>query len=563
MFLTGVLQSLGIVFISSFFFVYIRMASGLFAIDPVVFTSMSMIATALTLSALAGPGRYVNSTLKSWQTWFYGFMLIGTYILDVVLVAHVSGTETGILNRITIPFTLLLAIVMFSRWPSKATITGTLVMVVGFLILVKFQGVVVWTDIWLPVALLVIANASSTIVAETHKEYEKARKQGTLRDKMRVVAFVSFITACIFLGLAFSLSLLKASLSLETASYLAIVPTMSAYSDTPSIILGTVYGLIFAPAARYLKWASAQNIKAENVLAILALIPLVTLTLETFVSFITEGNIIQVQPEIIWAAVLVSFGASMPILIKFYREHKASGLPLYKHVMQNASGGVDLSIHHSENAVDDYDIICATLEHTDGDTSKASALLNIPETTFLVLLEGEGNLALRASASKEVSRRYRTHVANRDGLTGLLNRSGFLVAMKKSLSDCKKGALFYIDLDKFKPVNDTYGHDAGDAVLVQTAQRLHYALPESALITRMGGDEFCVFVPYVTKSKAIAFKQILEKELLKPYRVDAVKESIQVGASIGLATYPHDGQTPATLISAADKEVVPQIRTVC
>lgn len=553
MFLTGVLQSLGIVFISSFFFVYIRIASSLFAIDPVVFTSISMIATALTLSALAGPGRYVNSTLKSWQTWFYGFMLIGTYILDIVLVAHVIGTETGILNRITIPFTLLLAIVLFSRWPSRATIAGTLVMVAGFLVLANFQGLSVWKEIWLPVVFLVIANASSTIVAETHKEYEKARKQGTLRDKMRVVAFVSFITACIFLGLAFSLSLLKTSLSLEAASYLAIVPTMAAYTDAPSIILGAIYGLIFAPAARYLKWASAQNIKAENVLAILALIPLVTLTLETFVALVTEGDMVHLQPEVIWAAVLVSFGATMPILIRFYREHKASGLPLYKHVMQSSSGGADLSIHHSENAVDDHDIICATLEYTDGDASKAADLLNIPVTTFLVLLEGEGKLALRPSASKHVSRRYRTHVANRDGLTGLLNRSGFIMAMKKSLSDCEKGALFYIDLDKFKPVNDTYGHDAGDAILIQTAQRLHAILPENALITRMGGDEFCVYAPGVTKAESKVLAKDVEKELHKPYKVKGVKKQIQVGASIGQAFHPADGQNSAALISAADR----------
>ena len=552
MFLVGTLQAFGVVFILSFFYVYIRVASIYFAIDSVVFTTMSMIATALTLSLMAGPGRFITDTLKSWQTWFYAFILIAGYILNVILATHISGTEVGLIHRMALPVTLAVAFIFFHRKPSSLTLSGMAIMVIGFAMLFTHQSIDIWQIIWLPALLLICANVSHAFVTETHKQYGHARTKGNLRDRMRIVGFVSFITSIIIMLLSLCLVYVVLPLFAPSASSLVnFMPDIQDYLHAPSVLTGIFYGLIFAPVARYLTWSSGQLIKSENKLAIFALIPVLTMLMEFTLSSFSQGFTFSLNKELLFATVLVTVGASMPVLLRFYQEHKKSGLPLYKVITQNQPA--DMAIQHADNAYDDYDILCATLEHTKGDKAKAAKLLNIPTTTFRVLLEGEGALALKAAASKEVSRRYRTHVANRDGLTGLLNRSGFMVALKKTISAHKKGALFYIDLDKFKPVNDTYGHDAGDAILIQTTQRLQAILPEKAIITRMGGDEFCVYAPGVTKADGKTLAQALEKELHKPYKVKGVRAQIKVGASIGQAFYPADGQTPAEIISAADK----------
>lgn len=561
MFVIGVLQSLSIVLILSFFFVYIRVSSLLFDIESVVFTTMSMIATALTLSLLAGPGRFVSATLKSWQTWFYSFVLILEYILYVILVHHVSGTEVGIIHQMAIPVTLVIALMYFGRKPSLFTLLGNGVMLIGFAVMVMHQGLEVWDIIWLPAVLLLLENVGHAFVTETHKQYSDARAQGTLRDRMRIVGFVSFISAALTMLISLAMVYLGVPSFIPNAAAIeGVLPPPGAFLHTPSVLLGVFYGLIFAPIARYFTWASVQNIKSENMMAIMALIPLVTLMIEWGMSRVITAATFELDINLFLSALLVSLGASLPVLVKFHHEHKRSGKSLYKIITQPPADS--LSIHHADYAQDDYEMICATLEHAEGDKTKAAETLNLPLTTFEVLLEGKGSLALREGASKEVARRYRSHVANRDSLTGLLNRGGFMVALKKAIAEHRTGAFFYIDLNKFKPVNDTFGHDAGDAVLIQAAERLGKTLPDMALMTRIGGDEFCAYVPDATPEKAASILDKLQKNLAKKYKVKGIRKHIEAGAAIGTALYPTDATTPQDLITAADEGMFGAKRSV-
>ena len=127
-----------------------------------------------------------------------------------------------------------------------------------------------------------------------------------------------------------------------------------------------------------------------------------------------------------------------------------------------------------------------------------------------------------------------------------------MVAFKKALNTNKTGAVLYIDLDKFKPVNDTHGHDAGDEVLQRVARRLEKHLPAASLVTRMGGDEYCAFVPYISSAEMHKLKTILERELAQPYALEQ-GVNVEISASIGTAHYPEEGKTPADLINSADK----------
>jgi diguanylate cyclase (GGDEF)-like protein len=148
-----------------------------------------------------------------------------------------------------------------------------------------------------------------------------------------------------------------------------------------------------------------------------------------------------------------------------------------------------------------------------------------------------------------------THLANHDTLTGLPNRRLLFELLQKtfdiaSRSETRVGVL-YIDLDDFKPINDRFGHFAGDRALVTIARRMHALLRSSDTIARVGGDEFVAVLANVRDRRAIEFaaSKILE-EADKPLSIEGVE--CRIGFSIGISVYPDNGTSIEEVLSAAD-----------
>jgi diguanylate cyclase (GGDEF)-like protein/PAS domain S-box-containing protein len=154
--------------------------------------------------------------------------------------------------------------------------------------------------------------------------------------------------------------------------------------------------------------------------------------------------------------------------------------------------------------------------------------------------------------------------ANFDFLTGLANRLMFRdklgQALKHSKRTKKPCALLFIDLDQFKNVNDTLGHDIGDVLLKQVARRINACVRETDTVARIGGDEFTVVLTDFKKSEQvmIAADKILSK-LRSPFKIK--KNTIQITSSIGIALYPKDGVKPETLLVNADKAMFASKKT--
>jgi len=145
--------------------------------------------------------------------------------------------------------------------------------------------------------------------------------------------------------------------------------------------------------------------------------------------------------------------------------------------------------------------------------------------------------------------------AYHDQLTGLPNRTLFQDRLGQAMVQAKRHsqsmAIMFLDLDRFKVVNDTLGHQVGDALLQAVAQRLKACLREGDTLSRIGGDEFMLLLPLVRTPDNVVF--IAEKVLaaLKaPINIDG--NEIFIGVSIGIALYPTDGETRETLIKHAD-----------
>lgn len=145
--------------------------------------------------------------------------------------------------------------------------------------------------------------------------------------------------------------------------------------------------------------------------------------------------------------------------------------------------------------------------------------------------------------------------ANHDPLTGLANRVQFEAQLKKSIEACKrrndKIALLFIDLDKFKEVNDTYGHTIGDLMLKSVTKRLNESIRSDDFLSRLGGDEFVIIASNVDHYDGISF--------LASKLADAIREPIIIDnkvffmtLSIGIAVYPEHGNNAEDLIKHAD-----------
>ena len=148
------------------------------------------------------------------------------------------------------------------------------------------------------------------------------------------------------------------------------------------------------------------------------------------------------------------------------------------------------------------------------------------------------------------------HLASHDALTGLYNRTKFMecLAAEVALARRQQGhlAVLYLDLDGFKPINDTHGHGAGDQVLVWVGQTLRRVARESDFVARLGGDEFAVLQRGIDDyEQAVVLAQRLADALSQPWVLG--KLQVQVGASVGIALYPEHGGDPEALLAAADQ----------
>jgi len=147
-------------------------------------------------------------------------------------------------------------------------------------------------------------------------------------------------------------------------------------------------------------------------------------------------------------------------------------------------------------------------------------------------------------------------LASRDPLTGLFNRRRLEEELSSHLAASRRygttGALLVLDLDHFKPINDTFGHQAGDVVLRAVGDILRTATREADVPARLGGDEFVVLLPHAdaTGAEMCASKLLERIGALAP---EFHNDRIHVGVSIGLALFPEHGSTPDEILAAADR----------
>lgn len=141
--------------------------------------------------------------------------------------------------------------------------------------------------------------------------------------------------------------------------------------------------------------------------------------------------------------------------------------------------------------------------------------------------------------------------ANKDALTGLLNKEAFMKEVNTRIKNCKAGTMIFFDIDNFKGLNDTLGHLIGDKALTDVAECITRNTREDDVLSRFGGDEYCIFLSNISLS---ASRQIIERirgNVIKQYKDE--EKTFEVTISIGAVGYPESGNNARLLLQKADQ----------
>ena len=190
--------------------------------------------------------------------------------------------------------------------------------------------------------------------------------------------------------------------------------------------------------------------------------------------------------------------------------------------------------------------------HADGTTrwiAERGLVTNDPDGRARYLIGVNYDVTDRRAAEARIR-----ELADTDALTGLANRRSFLQTLERELAglrDGELGAVLLLDLDHFKEINDTLGHDAGDAILQAVARRLLAQRQPTATVARLGGDEFAVILTRLRSAEEVrAIGEAILAAFTPTFRHEGVE--LHIRASIGISLFPSDGQGAAVLLKNAD-----------
>lgn len=180
--------------------------------------------------------------------------------------------------------------------------------------------------------------------------------------------------------------------------------------------------------------------------------------------------------------------------------------------------------------------------------TRTADLLEANERLVLAALHAEAIAEAASSNALKLA-----HASQRDDLTGTPNRTLMLDRLENAIAAARRRgtrvAVLFLDIDRFKQINDSLGHAVGDEVLKRVARRLESVVRDSDTVSRHGGDEFLVLLSEVTQASDAA---LIAAKTLTAIAAQSPENDVVVSASLGIAIYPEDGEDAATLVSRAD-----------
>ena len=474
--------------------------------------------------------------IRKLDSWIYSFVMLLNFFVTVNLFSLTTATEASLIQRFSLVVSVFFSWFILLKKPNGLNILLSLSIFVSICYLIKDLNIENKDYIYI---LMVLSGFLQSVRIFSVESFKYDKKDVGIKYKLAKFAYtMSVITLGLFI-LAISFAYLS-----NDSQIISNLITINDIFSFNSIICGFIMGLFIYIPLRLLEFLSVSKISTENYLIVTSLSFISTLFWEYCLSKIIGLSVSEISNLDISVGLIITVSSCLIFINKKMVARRYN---------QEAKNYLTKTIN-SNDIEESYDIILSSVEHYDSDIDKVSNSLGVPVKVIKFILEDSNKqFAFKEETLKQVARNYRKNVASADTLTGLLNRTGFMTALKAASFESDSLSLFFIDLNKFKPVNDTYGHEAGDYVLQVIADRLRSLFPHKSLITRLGGDEYCILLLDMEKQEAESHIDFLSKELEK--EISYEDNLISVSGSIGLANYPEDTNNAEELISLADKQM--------
>lgn len=502
-------------------------ASANMELNPFLLVALSSIFAGGLFLLKGGPSNLAKKALTSKYTWLYGISEFLDLCFVMSISYYVSATEGALVTRIAILVSVFAAHLFLKRSAFKKEYLGLIPVTLGLIMVfadIENLGIV----LTLSILVAVVRNIYYFSIELHPVPYETKN----MAQDYSIIGYIVSASGLFVLVLLF-ISALVSEIIGEPVIH--AFPVLSDFVSIEMLIMSGLFGATILFTTKFLEFKAIQIIKTEMFNCIVAFSPLVTFILELMLSKSPyyQTNL-SVSAYMIGANLFIVFGGAyifyrryaMPVLDDDARKRDVRGL-----------------------------VISATLFYKE-DYQKAANALDISLHTLHDIMDSECTFKIRKDVADKIERKHHKNISMSDPLTGLTNRLQFETHLKDVHN--KKMALLFIDLNKFKAVNDTYGHEAGDYILSGTAARLLDYIKEMslpAIVTRLGGDEFCMLITDADKSEAYKITERAVEIICEPYKFDGIDEELSVGAAVGVAHYPTDTDNPSALLSIADKNM--------
>lgn len=503
------------------------------------FTCQAMIFGSFTLLAISKPGPLSLSTLRSAGTWIYGILFLIGNVLFMTSLTKLDIVTVELLTCSCIIMSYILVYLFLGR--NKFTYLRSLMMLtilisIGFIVADIPRENQIFA-IFITIAIGIVTSLRA-MTQETHNTSNQTK--GSVSNECRVTGFTLGVTALIIGSSLALIGTLNPYLDLPLLQGFA--PTIEQMLSLESFLFAAIYGVTMLSALRYMEFYWIKKIKAERFTIIITVLPVLAFVFEYYADKI---GLVEFTGLTIMQAVFGGLAVMAAAIIEISEARAA------RNQVNKIS---QLSKKEIEQIDIDHQIASLTLQTAGDDKKKAAKMLEIGVKVLDKALEAPntGN-----ALSNEMSYRLRTSFSNNvamiDALTGLMNKTQFYSIFQSVLRRGDQGILLYIDLNKFKPVNDTFGHNAGDEVLKVIASRMKANTGRNSIHARLGGDEFAILLTNTNTAKGEKIRDRLNSKIAEPIKIDGIDEALCVGASTGIALFPKNGNSVEELIHIADQ----------
>jgi diguanylate cyclase (GGDEF)-like protein len=512
-------------------------------INIIAYTCLCMLSSSLILLIMAGPGKLTKESLKLPHTWIYGLLEMFTLSVGVAIMIYISATEAAALARTTAIFSFILSIIFLSQPTNKFELVGFVILVIGFLYSIELILLPAELKISL-VFLIIIKNflqASKKITAELHKTNRKTKN---FKEELRVT------------GIVMAVSSLLVSLVLATLAYIQDmydiqihdqIPTFADFVNFKLFLISIWGGIVVLSILKYFEFYVSKTLGAKYLMAMASLQIIGIYFIEKFLSLFNLIEMKDFSTENFIALGIILAGNITIAMAGFIKNMKFIKNGKISDTLEN------LEENFINNQVDfkaaKTNLNCI-LTMFNNDFKKVSKELNIDiEKIVLLTCKDFNDFKLSMQDAQSINNYASLNISLKDKLTRAYNRYYLEQKFDELITSKKDFELYYLDLNKFKPVNDKYGHLVGDKVLIEVANRINSILDEGDSLIRLGGDEFVI----LKLIKHESFLDKITKIIECPISVDGFNEVINISTSVGILKDTLNYENLSTALDAADK----------